>query len=147
LVGGAGQPGGPQPASQGRNVLVGSDHGGRGQVTARERGRASVLVPALDAGFPLRLLLPLPGGTRIGGEHRPAGRRSHLRSCLPRRSNQDVLLHGGRVVIVKPGRLVSDHGHAVQINHPGLQRFGGKGQPPQRDSQVQHTPGAAGRQR
>jgi hypothetical protein len=86
-------------------VLVGSDYGGRRQVTARECGRASVLVPALAAGFPLRLLLTLPGGTRIRGEHRSAGRRAHLRSGLPRRSNQDVLLYCGRVVIVKPGRL------------------------------------------
>jgi hypothetical protein len=143
LVGGASQPGGPQPASQSGNVLVGSNHGGWGQVTARECGRASVLVPALDAGFLLRLLLPLPSGTRIGGEHRPAGRRPNLRSGLPRRSNQDVLLHSGQVVIVKPGRLVGDDGHAVQIDHPGLQRLGGEGQPPQRDSQVQHTPSAA----
>jgi hypothetical protein len=128
-------------------VLVGSNHGGWGQVTARECGRASVLVPALDAGFPLRLLLPLPSGTWIGGDHRAAGRRPHLRSGLSWRSNQDVLLHSGHVVIVKPGRLVRDDGHAVQIDHSGFQRLGGERQPPQRDSQVQHTPSAATRQR
>jgi hypothetical protein len=128
-------------------MLVGSDHGGRGQVAARECGRASVLVPAFDAGFPLRLLPPFPGGTRIGSKHRSADRRSHLRSGLPGRSDQYVLLHGGHVVIVKPGRFVCDDGHAGQIDHPGLQCPGGQGQPPQRDSQVEHALSAATGQR
>jgi hypothetical protein len=124
-------------------VLVSGDHLSRGQVTARECRRSGMLVPALHAGFPLRLLLPLPGSTRIGGENRPAGRRSHLRGGLPRRSNQDVSFHVGRVVIAEPGRLVGNNGHPGQIDHPGSQRSGGQGQPPQRDRQVQDAPSAA----
>ena len=147
LVGGASQPCGPQSASQGGNVLVGGDHRGRGKVTACERGRAGVLVPAFDAGFPLCLLLPLPGGTRIGGEYRPPGRRSHLRGGLSGCSNQDVLLHSGRVVIVKPDRLVGDDAHAGKIDHPGFERPGRQGQAPQCHGQVQHAPGAATGQR
>ncbi len=127
LVGGAGQPCGSQPTGKGGNVLVSGDHGSRGQVSARECRGAAVLVPTLHAGFPLRLLLSLPGGARIGGEYRSAGQRSHLRRGLPRRSNQDVSFHLGRVVIVEPGHLVGNDGHPGQVDHPGSQRPGGQG--------------------
>jgi hypothetical protein len=147
LAGGAGEPGGAQAAGQGGDVLVRGDHRGRGQVTAGERGSAGVLVPPFDAGFALRLLLPLPGGTRIGGQHRPAGRRAQLRGGLPRRPNQDVSFHGGRVVIVEPGGLLSDGGHPGHIDHPASQSLGGQRQPLQRGRQVQHPPSAAAGQR